>query len=97
MVTISNYVIEYSSTLYVRMARNKRMASACARTHTNVSVEVSNIHGNARFMIKNGKNIDAKLSRAASQHGSKSNFFFHIQHINISYAPHFLILNIQFK
>ena len=27
-------------------------------------------------MIKNRNNIDAKLSRAASQHGSKNGFFF---------------------
>ena len=55
------------------------MASASTRTHINISLEVSNMHGNAYRIdlwskIEKKTNINAKLSRAASQHGSKFGF-----------------------
>ena len=79
LLSITYIIIEYSSTLYAGMTRKKwppiqrngkhmHQNSYC-RSFKNAWQRLPN-----RFMIKNGKNIDAKLSIAASQHGSKIGF-----------------------
>ena len=56
IINVVVYIIEYGSTLYVGMVQGKngcqckQMASACSRTHTNISLEVSNMHGNAYWI-----------------------------------------------
>ena len=78
-------IIEYGSILYVGMARKKYCclykSIASVRARTDIMRHFWSFKPGwqclpNRFMIKKRHNSDGKLSRAASQHGSKIDSFF---------------------